>query len=159
MSTAETYYIGNKSITSGGKTHSRDKVVTAKAMGLDDKTFKAFVGKGHIKTGTPPEDPKVKAIREAEAAAIAARQAATEGNSILRADRICKLIPELYRPDGSRNSEDDFTNAGAPTVDALNAIFTVIGDESEISATERDEAWVRYEAEKAEAAKAAEITD
>ena len=159
MSTAENYYIGKKSITSGGKTHSCDKVVTAKVMGLDDKTFKTFVIKGHIKEGKPPEDPKAKAQREAEAAAIAARQAATDDNPILRNDRICKLIPELYRSDGSRQSEDDFTKDGPPTVDALNVLFTPINDEAEITAPERDEAWARYEADKAAAVKADEITD
>lgn len=151
MSNDQTYYIGDKAITSGGKTHSINKVVTAKIMGLDDETFKAFVKKERIIAGKPPEDKKKKAARKAREKAEAARAAAAEAKTpVLRSARIDSAIKEMFNSDGSHKSVDDFTGEGKPKCEALDVVVLFEG-EAEISAAERDEAWERYEADKAKA--------
>lgn len=133
MAKHEAYYIGKRSITSGNKTHKPGKVVTAKIMGLSDDEFAEIVKRGGIKKGKPPEEKKPGAPEA----------------PVLRADRINRAIGELFKPDGSAKSKDDFTQDGKPTCDALN-ILALLDGEEEVTAPERDAAWEKYQAEKAQ---------
>ena len=134
MATRETFYMGKKSVTSGGKVHKPNKVVTAKIMGLSDEAFANEVKRGAVKTGTPP-DAKSPAAPPAPPV-------------VLRIDRINNAIKALFAEDGSRLSDEDFTQGGSPTCDALNAT-ALMPNEDFIDSAERDEAWEKYQAEKA----------
>jgi hypothetical protein len=131
---ANKYYIGKKSITSGGGIHKPNKVVTPKIMGMTDEEFAAAVERGGIKEGTPPN----------------AKKGAPE--PVLREDRILQAVRDLFNPDGSRISDDDFNQDGKPSCDALNVTALVPGEQF-VTSPERDVAWEKYEAE--QAAKAA----
>lgn len=156
MSSA-TYYITDRSITSGnGKTYRKHKVVTAEVMGLTTKQFESLLlpnkktGIASITKGTPPLTSKEIAAREKEARVKAARVQALkdkEPAAVLRPDRIFAGIKAMFDKDGNQISEDDFTNDGKPSCDALD-VKVLIGEETNITADERDIAWDRYEKEK-----------
>ena len=146
MANTDSFYIGKRTITSGGKQHSRNKVVTPALMGLTDDQFAVVVKRGGIKKGTPPEATKSAALKKKEA--DHRKTAEGNGGAVLREDRIYNAIKDLFKEDGSRKSEDDFTAGGQPRTDSLDVIALLEG-EGEISAAERDAAWDKYEKEKA----------
>lgn len=131
MATKEAFYIGKKSITSGGKVHKPNRVVTAKNMGLSDDEFAHEVKRGAVVKGTPP-DTKSPAAPPV----------------VLREDRISNAIKALFAEDGNRLNDDDFTQGGSPTCDALNAT-ALMPNEDFIDSAERDTAWEKYQADKA----------
>lgn len=148
MATGETYHIGERSISSGGKVHSRLKVVTAEIMKTDDKTFSQLVKAGRVKKGAPPK-PKKKIPPRGIAQAVKN----TEGRKpneepVLREDRILQAIRDMHNKDGNPKSKDDFTDKGQPRTDSLDILVLVDG-EDEIKAEERDTAWEKYQKEKA----------
>ena len=131
MATRETFHIGKRSITSGGKTHKPNKAVTHKIMDLTEEQFAHEVKRGAVLKGTPP-DAKTPAAPPV----------------VLRAARIHAAIGDMYKPDGSHKSDDDFTNDGKPSCPALN-IAALLEGEDEITGAERDAAWEKYQADKA----------
>lgn len=129
------YQVGDRSMTGAGRIWKSGREVTAKLLGISGEQFKAAVDKGRIVPYVAPADkPEVKKDPPVP---------------VLRAGRILAVIKDLFTADGSRKSQDDFTQDDKPKADVLNIAFARIDDEPEISATERDNIWAAYEAEKA----------
>ena len=130
MSKTDTYYIGKRSVSSGGKTWVPNRVVTAKGMGMDDDQFAAAVKRGSVKKGTPP--------------VVGKKGAAPEPPTVLRVDRIKAAIDSLFKEDGTRVNDEDFTQDDKPACDVLNAKALLPGEDF-IAAPERDEVWEKYQ--------------
>lgn len=134
MSKELSYYIGKRPITSGGKTHSRNKVVTPEIMGLSADEFKDLVKAEKVKVGEPP-------VAEKKTPADAQPKQPREV-------RIAEAIKSLHSDAGEPLNPEDFTGDGRPSCDALNAI-ALLPDEDFIGGDERDAAWEKYQADKA----------
>lgn len=138
------FYIGERSISSGGKVHRRYEPITPEKMKLDDKIFMQLVKNGRIKKGTPPKPekkspPDIAGVKEGE-------KGKEVEKPVLREDRILQGIRDLFNKDGKPKSKDDFTQDGLPRTDSLDVLVLLEG-EDEVSAEERDAAWSKYQEE------------
>lgn len=125
------YQIVKRSMTGAGKIWKQGREVTAKLLAMSDEQFDAAIKKKRI---VPYEATAVKV----------ASTPPPPSTPVLRADRIEAAIKDLFKEDGNRNSDDDFTKDDKPTTEALNFKFDKIEDEPEITAVDRDEAWSAY---------------
>ena len=158
MSTSSnTCYVTDGTIACGNsKTARKHQLVTAAGMGLTDEQFKGLLkpnkkGISPITKGTPPLTAKAQAAKEKEASDKAARELAikeaSKGPVVLREDRILEAIKGMFKEDGTRISQDDFTADNKPSCPRLDIVVLEPG-EKPVTGPERDAAWERYENEK-----------